>query len=385
MIKAVLLDLDDTLLHNPTNPFLGVYLEAVDRFFQKLWGVESLSAALARGARAVMNGKDDLRHTNLSVLIGAVQQATGRPTEAIQAAFDQFYATEYAPATRPCTRPVKSAPELVRRLTDAGYAVVIATNPIYPADAIRQRMAWAGLSPNFDDYAFVTRADNMHFAKPDPAYYAEILGRIGVEPDEAIMIGNDPRNDIAASSRAGLYNLLTHADRLHDVLDAIPTFEEYDLRPISPETITPQLKGNVGALFGLVDGVKPHQWTQHPDPREWSPLQIVCHLLDKEQNAMRHRLERILSEDNPFIAESEPLGPDEALPCDIDGVAAAERFREERLGLIDLVNRITAEQWARRARHSIFGNTTLLEMAYFTAQHDRLHLRQLCQTIGKCV
>jgi hypothetical protein len=25
-----------------------------------------------------------------------------------------------------------------------------------------------------------------------------------------------------------------------------------------------------------------------------------------------------------------------------------------------------------------------LEMAHFTAQHDRLHLNQICQTLGKC-
>jgi hypothetical protein len=61
-----------------------------------------------------------------------------------------------------------------------------------------------------------------------------------------------------------------------------------------------------------------------------------------------------------------------------------QRFATEREQTIALLTGLTDAQWGRPARHSVFGPTTLLEMAAFTARHDRLHINQLCQTLGKC-
>ncbi len=54
-----------------------------------------------------------------------------------------------------------------------GYKLVLATNPIFPGVAIRHRMRWAGI----DDIPFrlVTTMEDMHFCKPNPKYYVEIV------------------------------------------------------------------------------------------------------------------------------------------------------------------------------------------------------------------
>jgi hypothetical protein len=138
-------------------------------------------------------------------------------------------------------------------------------------------------------------------------------------------------------------------------------------------------------LFGTLADAKPHFWQQHPDPNEWSPIQIVCHLLESERKVQRPRLERILAENNPFlVAPPPPAEPHEALPCENDGLLVAEQMATEREKTLDWLRQIQQEDWNRPARHSIFGPTTLLEMAHFTAQHDRLHINQLCQTLGRC-
>jgi FMN phosphatase YigB (HAD superfamily) len=56
----------------------------------------------------------------------------------------------------------------------------------------------------------------MHFSKPHPEYYLEIAGRIGWQPDECVMVGDDWGNDIAPAMRAGLrvYWVNTNADLL---------------------------------------------------------------------------------------------------------------------------------------------------------------------------
>src|SRR5690606_29883554 len=101
--------------------------------------------------------------------------------------------------------PVEGAGSLIESLREAGFALVIATNPIYPESAILARMAQVGLPTETGTYALVTVTELMHYPKTDPAYYAEILGRIGVEPDEALMVGDSPTNDIRPAHTVGLH------------------------------------------------------------------------------------------------------------------------------------------------------------------------------------
>jgi FMN phosphatase YigB (HAD superfamily) len=387
MIKAVLLDLDNTLLYNPNEVFIKAYLSVFDDSFGHFCppGRPPLSATLIDCVRD-MNKRQFRRlyETNLRFVLTRLIEETGQTEAVIMETLEIFLTGSYL-VTRNGTQPVKAAPPLVESLHALDYAVVIATNPIYPAEAIRQRLLWANLSDDFDDYAFVTHAGNMHFSKPNPAYYGEILGRIGVEPDEAIMIGDSIVNDVRPASQIGMHTCHIDFRSLHRFADSVDQLENLGALPHQPEMIIPQLEGNMGALFGMIDGINPRYWNQHPDPEEWSPLQILCHLEENEDLTQRSRLERILAEDDPFIVDpGPPLGPRDAVPCDTDGARVAHRFLQTRLKTLELIAGISGDQWNRRARHSIFGPTTLLEMAQFTAQHDRLHLSQLCRTIGNC-
>ncbi|MCY3866591.1 MAG: DinB family protein, partial [Chloroflexi bacterium] len=205
--------------------------------------------------------------------------------------------------------------------------------------------------------------------------------------DETLLVGDSALNDIAPASAIGIH---TWQVKEHDELGVIFRYIQepgwpltYLPRPLQPSMIMPQFIGNIAALHGLLAEVKRHQWLQRPDPHEWSILQILCHLWHSEAPVHRARLHAILERHDPFIAAPPPPGPD-IPPCDDDGYAAFDCFQREREETIRLLAALTPAQWSRTARHSIFGLTTLLEMAHFTAQHDRLHITQLCQTLGKC-
>ncbi len=395
MIKAVLLDLDDTLLRCSDRVFVPEYLSRVDAFFEARWGYPQMSAILRQFIRAAASPRTAYQ-TNTNLAESLIASQTGQSMDAIRAAFVEFYATSY-PQLANCVEQVAIAPDLVNRLREQGYALVIATNPLYPQDAIRQRLTWAGISDNPADYALITHSDNMHFTKPDPAYYAEIVARVGVEPDEAIMVGDSLTNDMQAARALGLgtYFITETSSENWNQAGTLEDFfhltgqdnwaEQFPPQPPHPTSIEPQFRGNIGTLFGMLADVRPHHWHQRPDANEWSIMEIVCHLLTSETTVQRPRLERILSEDNPFIsAPKPPPGPGLMPPCGPDGWRVAEQFAEAREITMRWLAGIEPQDWQRPARHSIFGPTTLLEMAYFTAQHDRLHLNQLCQTLGRC-
>ena len=318
MIKAVLLDLDNTLLDNPQDVFVRQYLKAVDSYFEEKWQ-QTVSDSLLRSVKAMMDVRD-MRHTNTDIVLKLISKELGRPEQEISALFDEFYQTIY-PSLRRFTHPFNWAVDLINQLHEQQLAVVIATNPVYPTEAIRQRLAWAGLPDTLDYYDLVTHADNMHFAKPDPAYYAEILAHIKVESDEALMVGDSFDSDIVPAATVGLHTYHVKTSGMGDGMGTLQDFytlicsdhwtDSFLARPLSAGMIEPEMRGNLGALFGMLSEVKQYYWHQHPDPNEWSIMQIICHLLESEQTVQRPRLQRILDEDNPFIvAPRNPPGPE---------------------------------------------------------------------------
>lgn len=394
MIKAILFDLDNTLIANPGLPFVQEYLRLGGEHFFKTWGYDGFSRVAMRILGALSGVRPDPQVTNSQLGTQMIAEAAGCEFDTTAVELQSFYSETYR-SLQSCITQMPEAIRVVEKLQAEGYAIVIATNPIYPAVAIRQRLQWGGFSPDLDKYSFVTHADNMHFVKPSSAYYAEILARIGLEPDEAIMVGDDRKNDIRPAAALGMHTFHVspqscgnsnsgtiqefHAAMMSDI------WQGSLLRhPLDPAMVEPQMRGNIGAMFGLMDSMKSHFWDQHPDPDEWSPLQIVCHLWESEDEVQRPRLERIVNEDNPFLAAPrEPLGP-RKFSCFDSGEDYAKRFASSREKTIQWIQTLDGEDWSRPARHSIFGPTTLLEMAHFTAQHDRLHLNQLCQTLGNC-
>ncbi len=210
MIKAILLDLDDTLLQNNMQDFLPRYFGLLAEFTAS----SALAASSAHGhldmvqellicTREVMANRDP-RLTNREVFWAAFSRRTGLPWESTETFFARFY-QEYFGQLQSVTHPVPFAPELVQWCQEQGWQVVIATNPLFPTAAIEQRLAWAGLPVTAYPFDLVTTFDNMHASKPQAAYYQEILSRIGCEPGETIMVGDDWGNDIVPASTLGCY------------------------------------------------------------------------------------------------------------------------------------------------------------------------------------
>ena len=67
---------------------------------------------------------------------------------------------------------------------------------MFPAIATFSRIKWAGLNP--EDFELITTYENSHFCKPNPDYYREILGKLSLNGDECLMVGNDVGEDMVA-------------------------------------------------------------------------------------------------------------------------------------------------------------------------------------------
>jgi HAD superfamily hydrolase (TIGR01549 family) len=202
MLKAILFDLDDTLLGNPMETFISVYFQALTRSVAHLIPPERLIAELLNATR-VMDANDGDGLTNQEAFAAAFFPALGYERATLEPLFEQFYATEF-PKLRSLTHQLPEARLLVEWAFERGLQVVIATNPFFPRTAIEQRIEWAGVPVTEFDYAMVTTYEIMHATKSHPAYYREILDSLALKPDECLMVGDNWEKDIAMASEVGI-------------------------------------------------------------------------------------------------------------------------------------------------------------------------------------
>lgn len=203
MLKAILFDLDDTLLKTSTDAFLRRYFAMIGRYAAEFMPPEKLLAELQYCTKMTIQNTDTAV-TNHDVFWQCFSTRNNLDIAETEAFFDQFYRQEF-PKMRELTRPVPIAPVVVQACLDAGLKVVIATNPLFPAFAIEERLRWAGVPAEAYNFALVTTMDNMHASKPNLAYYREILDVTGVEADTAVMVGDDWERDILPAHAVGMH------------------------------------------------------------------------------------------------------------------------------------------------------------------------------------
>lgn len=216
MIQAILFDLDDTLLGNKMDSFLPQYFRLLSRHAAALLDKDQFLHHMLSGTNTMMTNTDPTL-TNREVFWQAFQQSTGLDPTVVEPHFDQFYREQF-PALQSVTEPVSGAVELVQWAFAQGLQVVIATNPLFPRQAIEERLRWANLPHTDYPFALVTSYELMHATKPNPAYYEEILAHLGCRAEQALMVGDDWQNDMVPALALGMASfwLTDGADEVGD-------------------------------------------------------------------------------------------------------------------------------------------------------------------------
>lgn len=200
---TVLLDLDDTLLHNPMDRFMPAYFDLLVDYVRPIMPDRyEFLALLMRSTQAAVANVDPAL-TIRDVFWSHFSEQTDLDATETENYIAGFYRDVF-PKLRPVTAPKAEAVPLIQDCLARGIQVVIATNPLFPRAAIENRLAWAGLPVETYPFALVTTYENMHAAKPQSAYYEEILARLGATPQRAVMVGDEWHNDILPARRLGL-------------------------------------------------------------------------------------------------------------------------------------------------------------------------------------
>ncbi len=200
MYKAVLFDLDGTLLHMEQSEFVKAYTGLLMKTMLPLGAdIQTLKKGFGDGVLAMLANEGSV--SNCDAYWKAFGEALGCDVTPYIDLCDAFYSGDYL-TLKPVTRENPHADALVDALKAKGCKVVLATNPVFPLIAQANRLAWSGTVAEKFDY--ITDYQSCRYCKPRPEYYLDICKRIGVEPQECLMVGNDASDDMKGASEAGM-------------------------------------------------------------------------------------------------------------------------------------------------------------------------------------
>lgn len=198
-------DLDNTLLPLHTQEkFVDIWFRDVARKFRE-HGLDPSRAinAMNEGCRAMIFNKGE--KTNIEVFYEVACSIAGCSRDEIEPVLDDYYATTFE-NVREIARENSFAPEIARLIREKAEYAVIATMPMFPAEAVGKRLSWVGVDAAMFD--LVTTCDYSSSCKPNMKYFQEILDDFGVQPKDALMIGNDVREDMEPCEQLGIDTFL---------------------------------------------------------------------------------------------------------------------------------------------------------------------------------
>ncbi len=395
-MALLLFDLDDTLLGNEMNTFIPAYLQALAARMSTVAEPSVMVKTLLSATRQMVENQDP-GLTLEQRFDAAFFPRLGLLREDVQSIIDDFYAQDF-PRLRSLTQRKPEAIDTVKQVISRGDKAAIATNPLFPRTAILQRLEWAGLPVDEIHFALIPSYDTFHFAKPNPAYFAEFLGQLGWPKVPVTMVGNDVELDIAAATQLGLPVFwLTPNGSVdwsgqgepppHGSFDELLAWlDSSHLAPMpasfnTPKALLAVLRATPATLAVLLHRTG-ENWSSRPAPSEWSPGEVMCHLRDVDAEVNLSRLEKVINEQNPFLPgqDTDPWAEIREYRNQ-DGWSALQEFTSVRKSLLSLLENIEPQSWNRPARHAIFGPMKLYELVNIIAGHDILHIQQVYKTL----
>lgn len=195
MRDTILFDLDGTLLPLDMNEFMDIYFGEMGKAFDDMIPSDRLVKNVWTGTKAMITNLEG--KTNETVFMETFEQLIDEDISIYQDRFNRFYDEGFM-QVRNAVKALPIVKDTIDLLKQKGYTLAIATNPIFPQKAVYHRIDWAGL--NVNDFNYISSYEQNCFCKPNIEFFTEVLGALGKQPDQCIMVGNDVQEDMIAST-----------------------------------------------------------------------------------------------------------------------------------------------------------------------------------------
>lgn len=226
-VTAVLFDLGNTLWHIPEPPPIEqVRHETVGRILTLLrsWGVdvEDQHRYLGRDIRLAITEADKVAYDgdcvspDYTAIVGSVAARKDLHLTAEQAG--ELWHTWNLPGDFFGRRPFDDAIETLETLRGRGYRLACVTNRVFSGPAFVAEVEELGLTPYFD--SLVASCD-VGYMKPHRKIFEVALNELGVEAQDAVMVGDSLRADVAGAQALGMTAIWRKPRKMYEEPDGI--------------------------------------------------------------------------------------------------------------------------------------------------------------------
>jgi putative hydrolase of the HAD superfamily len=217
MIKAVIFDMGETLLRfvrpgsGSWREFEAPGIRGIYRYLVEQGHpiasheddfVEAMFARLAEGWQQSTGGQISLRAIDW-IAAGAAEHALTLDEAALIAA-----ARRYALPIRDGLRAADGAADTLAALRDRGYRIGLISNTIWPAELHIEDLEQLGLLPFLEHLTF---SGEIGMWKPSRQIFQHALDALEVAPEQAVFVGDSPREDIVGAQGAGMRAVWVHS------------------------------------------------------------------------------------------------------------------------------------------------------------------------------
>ena len=218
MIRAVLFDLDETLLDRSTS--LDRFLADQYARFQDRFGHVPFAAFRRRFFELDARGS-----VHKSIVYRVLLEEFAIPDMAAEALLEDY--RENCPKHG---RLFPGTEEVLRALRSKGIALAIVTNG--ETEFQQRHIDVLGLEPLVDA---VLISEREGLRKPDPRLFRRAAQRVATPPHACLFVGDNPRADVLGAHAAGMQTVwFTNAQTWPDELRAPPGSVVADLRDLLP-------------------------------------------------------------------------------------------------------------------------------------------------------
>jgi uncharacterized damage-inducible protein DinB len=135
-------------------------------------------------------------------------------------------------------------------------------------------------------------------------------------------------------------------------------------------------------LAGAVRRASRRLLGRRPEPREWSVVEVLGHLLDAEL-ALGFRIRKAAAEPGGLlVAWDQEKWTDGLRHRRADAAGTLAAFTALRADTVALVRRLTPAQRRAAGRHPEYGRLRVDQLLAHWAEHDLIHLEQIRKTLA---
>ncbi len=220
MIKAVLIDVDDTILDFNKcariairKSFADFSLEYDENYADTFLEInDSLWRKVELGEMT--------RDTVRKIRWGMVFDKLGIRFD--DALFEQKFIANISDTAE----PMENALEILEYLSEK-YTLCIASNSAYSVQS--NRLKKAGMFDFFDKFFL---SNEIGYAKPNPLYFQKCIDELGITPSEIFMIGDNLTADIKGAKSVDMHTIWVNPQGYKPYSDIVPDYTVSDLLEI---------------------------------------------------------------------------------------------------------------------------------------------------------